>query len=250
MKSVFLTLAIALFATLAHAGPHLVFLIGEKEYETGQTLPEFFETDLKPAGYTAEFIKAPDEGDGRNDFPGMAAAIAKADLVVVSIRRRAPKKTDLDALRAHLEAGKPLIGVRTSSHAFDIKGKPIPDGHDVWEGFDPEVLGGNYNGHFNDDPFVLTVTEGAADHPILKGVKIENSARLYRSGPLKKGTQQLLTGSLEGQTPEPIAWTNRFGPNKARIFYTSGAIVQDFEDAGFRLMLKNAFAWALSKDSE
>lgn len=248
MKRLLLIFVSAVLAATAQAGPHLVFIIGEKEYQTAETLPAFFESELNPAGYTAEFITAPDEGEGRNDFPGMAAAIAKADLVVVSVRRRAPKKTDLDALRAHLEAGKPLIGVRTTSHAFHLKGAEIPEGHDVWEKFDPEVLGGNYTGHFNDDPFAVTVAEGATDHPILKGVKFEKSARLYRSGPLQPGARQLLTGTLEGQTPEPIAWTNRYGPNKARIFYTSGAIAPDFDDAGFTLMLKNAFAWSLAED--
>lgn len=232
------------------AGPHILFVIGEREYFTEKSLTEFYNSDLKPLGYRATFIKAKsNEGPGRNDFPGLEKALESADLLFISARRRAPKKAQLDAIRQYLDAGKPLIGIRTTSHAFSLRGKPVPEGCAVWDDFDPVVLGGNYNGHFNDDPFDI-VPGSAKDHPILEGVNLSQSARLYRSGPLKPGTTPLLVSVAEkDQASEPLAWTNHYGKNKSKVFYTSLGIVEDFANPAFRKLLVNAVAWACLRRS-
>lgn len=237
-----------LFPVSAKAGPHIVFMIGEREYGTVETLPEFFKTELAPKGFTADFITAPTEGEGRNDFPGLEEALAKADLVVVSVRRRAPKTSQLHALRAYLDAGKPLIGLRTASHAFHLRGEAPPEGHALWESFDPEVLGGNYHDHYGDESFVISTADGAGNSPLLKGVDLKPSSRLYRSGPLAKSATPLLIGTLEGNPPEPVAWTNRYGPKNAKVFHTSLGAREDFDQPGFRQLLANAVNWALEKD--
>lgn len=223
---------------------HILFLIGEREYFTGKSLSEYFQNDLKKLGYTATFIKAKsDKGPDRNDFPGLLRSLPSADILFVSARRRAPKKAQLDAIRHHLDAGKPLIGIRTTSHAFSLRGKPTPEGCAVWENFDPEVLGGNYNGHFNDDPFEV-VTAEEKNHPILNGVNLTKSDRLYRSAPLKKGTTALLMSVAKKDQPsEPLAWTHHYGKNKAPVFYTSLGIDEDFQNPAFRKLLSNAIAW-------
>ena len=48
-------------------------------------------------------------------------AIRKADVVLVSARRRLPPKADLDALREHIAAGKPVVGIRTACHAWCLR---------------------------------------------------------------------------------------------------------------------------------
>ena len=226
-------------------GPNILFMIGEREYFTDKSLNAFYQDQLKPLGYRATFIKAvSNEGEGRNDFPGLVEALKKADLLFVSVRRRAPKKAQLEALRQYLDSGKPLIGIRTTSHAFSLRGKPSPEGCEQWETFDPDVIGGNYNGHFGDTSFKV-VTGPNKDHPILKGVNLTQSARLYRSAPLKKGTTTLLSSVAEKDQPsEPLAWTNHYGKNKAKIFYTSLGIVEDFKNPEFNKMMVNAVAWA------
>ncbi|NOX99055.1 MAG: ThuA domain-containing protein [Verrucomicrobia bacterium] len=235
-----------LLATAAETtGPNILFLIGEREYFTEKSLTEFYQNDLKPLGYRATFITAKsNEGPDRNDFPGLIEALKSTDILFVSARRRAPKKNQLNAIRKYLDSGKPLMGIRTTSHAFSLNGKPVPDGCAVWENFDPEVIGGNYNGHFNDDPFDI-VTGAGKDHAILKGVKLTKSARLYRSGPLKAGTTTLLVSVAKKDQPsEPLAWTHHYGKNKAKVFYTSMGIVEDFKNPNFRKLLINAVAWA------
>ncbi|MCB1232035.1 MAG: ThuA domain-containing protein [Verrucomicrobiae bacterium] len=246
-----LFLAIALLSLVpvaAEAGPHVVFMIGEREYGTEKTLPEFFEKELAPKGFTADFITAPTEGEARNDFPGLEKALAKADLLVVSVRRRAPTTSQLQALRDYLDKGKPLIGLRTASHAFHLRGEAPPEGHAIWERFDPEVLGGNYQNHYGDESFAITPADGAVDSPLLEGVELKSSSRLYRSGPLAENATPLLIGTLGENPPEPVAWTHHFGPNNAKVFHTSLGTQEDFAQPGFRRLLANAVTWALETE--
>ncbi len=225
---------------------HIVFVLGEKEYGTLENVPKFFDAKLKPAGYTATFIVAQPEDDVRNDFSGLAEALQDADLAFVSVRRRAPEKEDMQALKDFVAAGKPLVAIRTSSHAFHLKDKPIPEGHDVWEAFDPAVLGGNYHGHYREEMATVTVVEGTGAHPILKGISsLPKSDKLYQTGPLAESANLLLEGTIEGQRAEPLAWTNTTGPNRAKVFYTSMGQRSDFESAEFHQLLKQAVEWAL-----
>jgi len=72
-----------------------------------------------------------------NDFAGLEA-LKDADLLFLSVRRRTPPKAQLDLVRAHLAKGKPLVGIRTASHAFDRE--PPSEHHARWAKFDDELL--------------------------------------------------------------------------------------------------------------
>jgi len=228
----------------------VVFLIAEREYHTWETLPAFAERVLADKhGLAVEFLFA--DPAERNVVPGLADAMTRADLLFLSMRRRCLPAADLAAVRKHLAAGKPLVGIRTASHAFDTKGKH-PEGHAEWRTFDPEVLGGNYKGHHGNGPVTtVTVAEGAAAHPILRGVAKELTTKgsLYRTSPLTKSATCLLTGSIPGKAPEPIAWTNTDG--KSRIFYTSLGHPDDFKgnDPPIARLLTNAVLWALGTEA-
>ena len=219
--------------------PRAVFLVAEKIYNTRATLPvlakRLFEQRL---GFQTTVLTA---ADGVHEIKGMAEAVKQADLVVVSVRRRALPKADLDALRAHLAAGKPLIGLRTASHAFDARGKG-PRGHAEWADFDARVLGGNYHNHHPSGP-VTTVTAHKINHPILSGLpaSFPSNGSLYMTSPLAKGTTALLTGAIPGKKPEPIAWTNHNG--KSRVFYTSLGHEDDFKQPAFWQLMENAVRW-------
>tara|TARA_R110000850_G_scaffold207058_5_gene333304 strand:- start:821 stop:1567 length:747 start_codon:yes stop_codon:yes gene_type:complete len=238
-------LVLSLISFIAQAGPHVVFVLGEREYETLETVPQFFETTLKPEGYTATFFAAPSEGEKRDDFSGLAEELKKADVCFISVRRRAPDRADMAALKQFVADGKPLVAIRTSSHAFHLRGDPAPEGKELWEEFDPEILGGTYHGHYKEELAQITVAKGAAEHPILKGVgTLPSSDKLYQPSPLSDTTTLLLKGTIEGKNPEPVAWTNSVGENHARIFYTSLGQPVDFDHAEFQKLLKNAIAWA------
>lgn len=242
-----------LAATVAIAAttPHVVIMIGEDEYQTWETLPEFAEQELKPKGYRVTIIHA--DAKEKNDFPGLVAALREADLLLVSVRRRTPLKEQLAAIRTYLVSGKPLVGIRTASHAFALRAsdKLTDSRFDLWQNFDPEVLGGHYANHHKKGPVTTsTVAAGADEHPILRGIsaaKLAGDRSLYKTSPLEKSAMPLLIGTIPGQSPEPIAWTNTYGPHRARIFYTSMGDVADFKNPEFRRFLLNGVAWAVGR---
>src|SRR2546425_12896294 len=109
-KLVWMLLWLALLGAASAQAPksnaHIVFMIGEDEYKTWETLPEFSKTELAPLGYRVPVIHA--DPKDKNNFLGLVEALRDADLLLISLRRRTPPKAQLDAVRAHLAAGKPL----------------------------------------------------------------------------------------------------------------------------------------------
>src|SRR5262249_43790784 len=225
--------------------PHVVLLMAEDEYKTEQTLPEFA---LKYLGQGFRVSQVFGSDKDRNNIPGLDV-LDEADVLLVSVRRRVLPKEQLDAIRKFVKRGKPVVGIRTASHAFSVslkKTKP-PEGLVSWEEFDHDILGGNYTGHHGDGPKVaLAVARGAAEHPILAGVDVEGfkgCGSLYKVSPLAKTAIPLLIGSIEGKPSEPVAWVNRskFG---GRVYYTSLGHRDDFKQPAFNLLLRNGIAWA------
>lgn len=242
-------LVAVILPTTAAPGGHIVFMIGEDEYQTWDTLPEFAERTLKPQGYRVTIVHA-DKSD-KNNFPSLVEALRTADLLFVSVRRRTPPTAQLDAVRAHLASGKPLVGIRTACHAFALRpaDPPADAAHATWQEFDPEVLGGNYTNHHAAGPITtVSVAPGGGKHEILNGVSLKSlvgAGSLYKVAPLEKGTMPLLMGTIPGQPAEPVAWTHEYGPKHARIFYTSFGHPDDFKNNDFRKLLTNGIAWAL-----
>jgi nicotinamidase-related amidase len=233
---------------------HITMLIGDDEYETGRTLPEFAKTDLEPLGFEVTIVHA--DAQDKNSFPGMADAIRKADVVLVSARRRLPPKADLDALREHIAAGKPVVGIRTACHAWCLRTEKdnlaaAAAGRGVWPEFDPEVFGGHYTNHYPNGPkTTISIADGMAEHAILRGVdvaKLIGNGSLYKVKPLENTTTQLLVGKIPDQEAEPIAWTNTAGPKKARVFNTTLGHPDDFQEPAFHKLLINALYWALEQ---
>jgi nicotinamidase-related amidase/type 1 glutamine amidotransferase len=232
----------------------IAMLIGDDEYQTGETLPAFATLDLEPLGFEVTIVHA--DSQDKNHFPGMAEAIQDADLVLVSVRRRLPPKEQLEALRQHVAAGKPVVGIRTASHAWCLRGDKenaaaAERGVGVWPEFDRDVLGGHYTNHHGNGPMTsISAAEEAKDHPILRGVAVETligNGSLYKVQPIAQTATPLLFGAIPNQEPEPVAWTNRAAPNEARVFYTSLGHPQDFENAAFRKLLVNGIYWAMER---
>jgi type 1 glutamine amidotransferase len=251
----FLTGTVAAQETIAVpvAGKSVVVMIGEDEYKTWETLPIFAERELTPRGYSVRVVH--DDPSDKHSFPGLVEALNDADLLVVSVRRRSPPRDQLAAIRRHLEYGRALIGIRTASHAFAVRGADQEalakhPGRAVWTEFDREVFGGNYSGHHGAGPITtIKPAEAAGEHPILEGLDFaewRSLSSLYKAGPIASGVGALLIGEIPGQSPEPVAWTHRYGERRARVFYTSLGHESDFADARFRRLLVNAVAWGLA----
>ena len=223
------------------------FIIGENEYRTGETLPEFAKKELAWRGYQLSFVTAsPKVGD--NDFKGWEA-IPKADVLVISSRRRSPPGPMLEAIRAHIAAGKAVVGIRTASHAFEERDQKTPTAT-TWMHFDEEVLGGDYQDHYGTGPGKVTVVRhdrATAASPILNGVAPEFRAKshLYRNRDLAPTTTRLLVGRTEDglSETEPVAWTNT--RERRRVFYTSLGSPDDFAEPSFRRLLLNGILWSM-----
>ena len=147
-----------------------------------------------------------------------------------------------------IKSGKPVIGIRTANHAFSLRGEDPPSGYKAWEAFDAEIFGGSYTGHHGVGPNVKLVA--AKPHPIMTGVDVntfKGMGSLYKVNPLSKGTTPLLTGTIEGQPAETIAWVNetKYG---GKAFYTSLGHVDDFTQPAMNRLLKNAILWAVDKE--
>ncbi len=227
----------------------VVFLSAENEYKAAETLPGFANELELHHGLRCEVLQASTakQGDEIHYISGMEI-LTGADLVVVYARRRAFPADQMKYLRDYLDRGRPLIGLRTASHAFDTRGS-APQGHDEWVRFDPEVLGGNYHGHYSAGPkAAITPAAGSAGHPILKGIELPllSSGSLYRASPLAGNATLLLVGTIPDNPPEPVAWTNRY--KDSRVFYTSLGHPDDFAAPQFRKLLVNAVFWAMERD--
>ena len=229
--------------------PHVVLVIGEDEYQTATTLPEFAERELATRGIRVTLVHASPRDP--NDFPGLEA-LRSADAMLVSVRRRTPPANELDLVRRYVASGKPLVGIRTASHAFSLRDdKPPPVGHAAWPQFDAEVLGGHYTGHHDNDAVATIWTAPEAqEHPILASISADRftaKGSLYKTSPLAASAVPLMLGRVAGAGPdEPVAWTHitRAG---GRVFYTSLGHPGDFESPEFRRLLTGGIFWCLAR---
>lgn len=242
------TLGLILAASAAFAADarkKLVLLIAEHEYETAQTLPEFAARHLAGAFRVAVVTGSLAPGEVAFD---RIDEVADADVLLVSVRRRTPPKAQLELIRRHVAAGKPVVGIRTASHAFALgRNQKLADGNAEWAGFDHEVIGGNYANHHGRGALTTATASSpeAARHPILRGVTLPltSDATLYRNTPLRPGATALLTGTIPNQPAEPLAWTFA-RPGGGKTFYTSLGGPSDFKNPAFVQLLKNGILWA------
>jgi len=230
--------------------PFVVFFSAENEYGAAETLPPFAQELQLGHGLRCEIVQGATDTKSKDlHYISGLEILTQADLVVVYARRRGFPAEQMKYLRDFLDRGGALIGLRTASHAFDSRGNAPKEGHDEWPKFDPEVLGGNYRGHYGAGPkTTATPAAGPAGHPVLQGVELPllSNASLYRTAPLTAGATALLVGTIPDQAPEPVAWTHRY--KDARVFYTSLGHRDDFANPQFRKLLVNAVLWAMDKN--
>jgi type 1 glutamine amidotransferase len=238
-------LALAAFPVFAaDAQKHVIFLVGDPEYKSAETVPAWARAELEPAGLRCTFII--DNPDKPFNFPELAE-LAKADALFISIKRRGVPATQMAAIRSFCESGKVVIGIRTASHAFEPK-KPAPN-EEVWPQFDREIFGGHYQNHYGKGAATIVKIEPKAlGHQVLKGIFIEPgsfTSHLYRCRDLAPTTTVLLDGSISGnkEVREPVAWINK--TQKFTSFYTSLGAPEDFQSEDFRRLLKNSTLFLL-----
>ncbi len=163
-----------------------------------------------------------------DDDPSLTA-LDDADVLLVFTRRLNTEGASLEQFQTYCEQGRPVVGVRTASHAYQN-----------WLEFDKDVLGGDYQGHYGDGPIVRAEVV-ATEHPILDGISAFASyGSLYKNPSLRDDTSLLLMGHTIEHS-EPVAWTRLH--NGGRICYTSLGHQKDFEVVPFLRFLAQSILW-------
>ena len=209
--------------------PHLAMLIAEDEYQTAKTLPQFAETHLLPHLRVSTIYG---DSKDRTTIPGIEA-IADADALLISVRRRPLNANDMETIQSFVKSGRPVVGIRTASHAFCLRDGKQLDGLVQWPEFDAYSFGGNYTNHYgNELQPTIRRTDNADPLFLSKG-------SLYKVSPLKPGTRVSLNGTIDGNPPEPVAWSYVRADGGAS-FYTSLGHPNDFSEPAFQQLLANA----------
>ena len=109
-------------------GPRVTLIASEDEYHTDQTFPAFAKLLTDQYGCRCTVLL----GEGKNNIPGLDGAENHRCDGLVDRRRTLPKD-QLDAIRAYIDAGKPLVALRTRSHGFVVEpGKKAPADSAQW----------------------------------------------------------------------------------------------------------------------
>lgn len=249
---VFLLATLLGFTSTAFSAHIVIMAVEEPDnYDAVNSMNRFAEKDLRPLGHEVTVVIG--DRPVKHHFEGLVAALKDADLLILFSRRRFLPEAQMAAVRTHLDAGKPLLGIRTANHAFIPRPKDIVDpGLSTWPEFSVDVLGAPNTGYETKGmPYRVTVAANAENRPLLAGVnatKIMGHQSLYQVLPLSAEASPLLIGTAGPAAttpPQPIAWTRVYGARKARIFYTSLGAPEDMLIPDVPQLLLNAVQWTL-----
>jgi len=253
-------------------GKHIVFLAGDHEYRSEESLPALARILAKHHGFkcTVLFNIDPATGvivAGNSNMPGLEA-LGSADLAVVFLRFQSLPAEQMKHLDDYLHRGGPVVGLRTATHAFKINAnEPFAKysynhkSPDFELGFGHQVLGQTWVGHYgrnHQQSTRITINDNQKMHPILRGVK---DIWVQAGGYVGKPTDgEILTMAqpLNGMKPDspvdatkprmPSEWTRTYTSAsgiRARVFTTLYGTSEDILNDGYRRMIVNGCYWAL-----
>jgi hypothetical protein len=265
-------------------GKQIVLISGDEEYRSEEALPQLAKILAKRHGFKCTVLFAVDPATGEidpdylNNIPGLEA-LKTADLMIVFTRFRDLPDEQMQHVVDYLNAGKPVMGIRTATHAFNIKDTQKPFAKFSYnskdpgfeKGFGKQVLGEtwvNHHGAHGKEGTKALFAPGVENHPILRGIgsgDICLKTDVYGVNlPLPGDSQPLLLGQvIDGLTADakpvegkkndpmmPVAWTKTYtapdGSGKTgRVFTTTMGCSQDLENEAFRRLLVNAAYWCL-----
>jgi len=263
-------------------GKSIVLIGGDEEYRSEESLPQLAKILSTLHGFRCTVLFAIDPKDGTinpdrtDNIPGLEA-LDTADLMVIQTRFRNLPDDQMKHLAAFIESGKPIVGIRTATHAFSLTSSATyakynwnnPDG-----GFGRLVLGEtwiNHHGQHGKQSTLGVINPAEAAHPILTGIhpgEIWSKTDVYEAHlPLPGDSTTLLFGQvLSGMNANdppapgkvndpmmPIAWVKSYtgaSGKSARIFTTTIGASEDLLTEANRRLLVNACYWALGLERQ
>ncbi len=234
------------------AGQNVVFVTGDDEYRSEHSMPMLARILEARHGMRTQVAYARPTPQTNTNIEGLEA-LAKADLLVMFLRWRELPEGQLRQILDYVDSGRPLVGLRTSTHAFRYPaGSPWEK---LNEGFGRGVWGQRWIRHHGSTSTTeAAVVEAQAAHPVLRGIERRFTVRswLYVVEPLEGDCVPLLTGKAVNPAggkdwgPQPVAWTKTY--KGARVFFTTLGHPEDFRVEAVRRLVVNGIYWALGKD--
>lgn len=260
-------------------GKHIVLVAGDDEYRSEESMPMLAKLLSERHGFktTVLFPIDPSTGDVvpnyQNNIPGLEH-LETADLMIMLIRFRELPDEQTQYIENFLKAGKPIIGLRTSTHGFAYQknkeskfAKWTWNGKEAgWEkGFGKQIFGETWVNHHGihakeGSRSLIDGVQQMNDHPVLRGVKdIWVPEDVYGIQNLPKEAEVLIygqsTAGMNDQAPlmweksvMPIAWTKPYqleGGKPGMAFTSTMGSSLGFQSADLRRLVLNASFWLL-----
>jgi uncharacterized protein len=250
-----------------------VTLVGaDDEYRSEITMPLLADLLQRDAGIAPTIAFPADPAVGRVD-PDQRAHIAhiesldRAEVGVFYMRWREPNAPTLAALTRYFGSGRPIVGLRTSTHMLRPTDGGAPAAADVeWP---TRIFGTRWISHHGHESRTrLLPPEGnAREHPILRGIRGGETVRswLYDVEPLGPGCVPILWGESidrDGKpgARQPVVWIRERSGETPTPFPTGGTPARrmafttlghpaDFESREVRRLVEQMVLWAVGDES-
>jgi len=264
-------------------GKHVVLIAGDEEYRSEEAMPMLAKILAVRHGFCCTVLFSIDPDDGTIDplnqtnIPGLEN-LRTADLMVISTRFRELPDEQMKHVDEYVHSGKPIIGLRTATHAFAYK-RNMASPYAKYDfrstewpgGFGQQVLGDtwiNHHGRHKVESTRGVIHPRHQDCPILNGVAdVWGPTDVYGIKNLPDEAKVLLYGQvLEGMEPTdkpvpgekndpmmPLAWTKGFTGSSgktARVFATTMGASVDLACEDLRRLLVNAAYWCVGLEGQ
>jgi type 1 glutamine amidotransferase len=258
-------------------GKRVVLVSGDEEYRSEQALPQLARILADRHGFDCTVLFAIDPKDGainpnyQQNIPGLET-LDTADLLILMTRFRDLPDAQMKHIVDYVESGRPIVALRTATHAFDIKTSKTYARYSwnskEWDGgFGRQILGETWIAHHGKHAIQSTrgiFAAGQETHPTLRGIRsgeIWVPTDVYQVRlPLPGDAQPIVLGQVlqgmnaadapvEGKQNDPmmpVAWTKT---DTRRVFTTTMGSAQDLLNEPFRRLVVNAVYWTLKLES-
>ncbi len=274
-------------------GKNIVLNAGDEEYRSEEEMPMLGQILAQRHGFNCTVLFAVNKETGRinpnelTNIPGMNKLDA-ADLVIIQTRFRELPDADMKHFVDYVNSGKPIIGLRTATHAFNYKdNKDSPyakysyNSKDWSGGFGRQVLGETWISHHGSHANQGTrgiINDKVKDHPALRGVHdLFGVSDVYGVTKLPDDAQVLVYGEVTtGLNPadppappapdkksgkmvdknnpmQPVVWVREYRSESgkpARVMCSTLASAIDFENEGLRRLVVNAAYWGVGLEDK
>ena len=260
-------------------GKHIVLVSGDEEYRSEEALPMLGKVLAEHHGFTCTVLFAVNPETGEIDpevqtnIPGLHH-LESADMLVLFTRFRELPDEQMKYIVDYTNAGKPVMGLRTATHAFSYSrnlespyAKYSFNSEAFEGGYGRQVLGEtwvNHHGHHGKESARGVIDDSMKDHPILKGVDdVWGPSDVYGITELTGDSQVLIHGQvLVGMEPTdapktdtstmPMVWIKSYTGdtgNTCRVFNTTMGASVDLESEGLRRLLVNGCYWCMGMEA-